>query len=105
MLARCSTTSTSRLPIFEPFDPQADVRTSPSAESLASDTLGAERVEALLAVLTVEQREVLVLRIVADLTVEQVAEVVGRRPGAVKALQRRGLARIKQVLLAERVPL
>ncbi|WP_024288131.1 RNA polymerase sigma factor [Cellulomonas sp. KRMCY2] len=96
---------TGRQPNLEPFDPEDDVRTSPSAESHAMHALGAERVEALLAVLTIEQREVLVLRIIADLTVEQVAEVVGRRAGAVKALQRRGLARVKEALLAEGVPL
>ena len=60
----------------------------------------------LLAGLTEEQREVLSLRVVADLTVEQVAEVVGRSAGAVKALQRRALATLRrQIEGEEAVPL
>ena len=54
-----------------------------------------ERVDALLADLTDEQREVLLLRIVAGLTVEETADAVGRRPGAVRALQHRALARLR----------
>ncbi|MGI9595311.1 MAG: RNA polymerase sigma factor [Acidimicrobiales bacterium] len=44
-----------------------------------------------LSVLTPEQRDVVLLRVVSDLTVEGVAEVLGKRPGAVKGLQRRAL--------------
>ena len=51
------------------------------------------------------QREVLVLRIVADLTLEEVAAVVGRPLGAVKALQRRGLATLRRILSTEGVSL
>ena len=39
--------------------------------------------------LSPDQREVIVLRFVADLSLEQVAEVTKRRVGAVKALQHR----------------
>lgn len=49
---------------------------------------------AALAALTPDQREVLVLRFVADLSLEAVASITGRRVGAVKALQHRGLARL-----------
>ena len=51
------------------------------------------------------QRDVLLLRMVADLTVEQVAAALGRTPGAVKALQRRGLAALRAILEQEGVPL
>lgn len=94
-----------RTPHLVPYEPVDDARTSSSAEVEALAAIGQERVVALLALLTDEQREVLVLRVVADLTVEQVAEVVGRRPGAVKALQRRGLATLRRVLATEGVPL
>ena len=47
----------------------------------------------------------LTLRIVGDLTVEQVADVVGKKPGAVKALQRRGLATLRRIMQVEGVPL
>jgi RNA polymerase sigma-70 factor (ECF subfamily) len=44
---------------------------------------------------------VLLLRIVGDLTIEQVARVVGKRRAAVKALQRRGLAALERQLSNE----
>jgi len=46
----------------------------------------------------------MVLRIVADLTVEQVAAVLGKREGAVKALQRRALERLRKKLDPTRTP-
>jgi RNA polymerase sigma factor (sigma-70 family) len=42
-----------------------------------------------------DQRDVLLLRILADLTVEQVAAVLGKTAPAVKALQRRALATVR----------
>lgn len=51
-----------------------------------------------LARLTPEQREVLVLRYVADLSVRDVAAIVGKRPGAVKMLQARGLDELRTEL-------
>jgi RNA polymerase sigma-70 factor (ECF subfamily) len=47
----------------------------------------------------------LLLRVLGDLTVEEVAQAVDKSPGAVKALQRRGLATIKRTLAEEGVPL
>lgn len=46
---------------------------------------------AALDTLTPEQREVVVLRFVADLSLETVAELTQRAPGAVKSLQHRAL--------------
>jgi RNA polymerase sigma-70 factor (ECF subfamily) len=51
--------------------------------------------------LTPEQRDVVVLRYVADLPVAAVARVTGKRAGAVKMLQARGLAALADHL-AER---
>ncbi len=61
----------------------------------AERRLAQSRVERLLATLTDDQHEVLLLRLVGDLTVAQIAEITGRRRGAVKQLQRRGLRRIE----------
>ncbi|MFZ6003117.1 MAG: RNA polymerase sigma factor [Actinomycetota bacterium] len=55
-----------------------------------------ERIEAILDHVTPEQREVLLLRVVAGLGVEETAEVLGCQPGAVRALQHRGLKRLRQ---------
>ena len=60
----------------------------PASGSLDPDLLAA------LEQLTDEQREVLVLRFVADLPLRDVARVLGKRAGAVKMLQQRGLERL-----------
>ncbi|MEX5721271.1 RNA polymerase sigma factor [Geodermatophilus maliterrae] len=60
--------------------------------------LGTETVHRMCAGLPADQRSVLLLRVLADLTVEQVAEVMGRSVGSVKALQRRGLRRLRAEL-------
>jgi RNA polymerase sigma-70 factor, ECF subfamily len=48
--------------------------------------------------LTEDQREVIALRFIADLSLEAVADMTGRTVGAVKAMQHRALARLNQSL-------
>jgi DNA-directed RNA polymerase specialized sigma24 family protein len=67
--------------------------------------LATERVRALCDRLAPAQRDVLLLRVFGDLTVDQVARVIGKSRGAVKALQRRGCAAIALLLEQEGVPL
>jgi RNA polymerase sigma factor (sigma-70 family) len=73
-------------------------------EDDALDALGMERVRTMVAGLTAEQRAVLLLRFVGDLTLEEVAVVVGRPLGAVKQLQRRALRSLKRDLVGADVP-
>lgn len=54
-----------------------------------------------LAQLTPEQREVVLLRFVADLPLEQVAAITHRRVGAVKTMQRRAVAKLQQLVSYE----
>ncbi|HIE21996.1 MAG TPA: sigma-70 family RNA polymerase sigma factor [Acidimicrobiia bacterium] len=56
-----------------------------------------------LEALTDDQRHVIALRVIAGLSVEETAQVVGKRTGAVKALQRRALAAMRRSLEAEGV--
>ena len=56
---------------------------------------------AALATLTEEQREVVVLRFVADLPLEAVAKITGRKVGAVKALQHRALENLRRAVSRE----
>jgi RNA polymerase sigma factor (sigma-70 family) len=53
------------------------------------------RVRQLCEGLSADQRDVLLLRLVGGLTIEQVAENLGKTPGAVKALQHRGIAALR----------
>jgi RNA polymerase sigma factor (sigma-70 family) len=62
--------------------------------------VGAEDVERLCGTLPADQRSVILLRILADLTVEQVAQVMDRSAASVKALQRRGLRALRERLEA-----
>lgn len=62
------------------------------------DPLDPELVAAL-AQLTPDQREVVVLRFVADLPLADVARITGRRVGAVKAMQHRALETLSSLLL------
>jgi RNA polymerase sigma factor (sigma-70 family) len=79
-----------------PPDDLAVVGPTGDAEAEALEALSLERVRRLLDRLTPDQRDVLLLRIVGGLTVEQVAAVVGRTAGAVKMLQLRGVAAIRR---------
>lgn len=65
-----------------------------AADDPESDAIGRmeqERILALTEELTPDQREVILLRLVADLPVAEVAELMDRTPGAVKVLQHRAL--------------
>jgi RNA polymerase sigma-70 factor (ECF subfamily) len=66
------------------------------AEDDALVRVGTEDVHRLCAELPDDQRSVLLLRVLADLTVEQIATVMGRSVGSVKALQRRGLRALRE---------
>jgi RNA polymerase sigma factor (sigma-70 family) len=66
------------------------------AEDDALTRVGTEDVHRMCAGLPDDQRSVLLLRVLADLTVEQIASVMGRSPGSVKALQRRGLRALRE---------
>src|SRR5438874_6709012 len=66
------------------------------AESDAMAAISTQQALELIATLPPAQGEVLLLRVVADLPVDEVARIVGKRPTAVRALQHRaivGLAR------------
>ncbi len=67
--------------------------------------MATERVVEFCGRLVPDQRDVLLLRLVAGMTVDEVAEVLGRSRGAVKALQRRGLGALHKIISGEGVPL
>jgi RNA polymerase sigma-70 factor (ECF subfamily) len=58
-----------------------------------------DHVRDLVAVLSPDQRDVVLLRVVADLSVEEVARLLDKREGAVKALQHRALAALRRHLV------
>ena len=86
-----------RAPQVEPID-SADLagRHGGGAEDEALCRLATEGVGRLLAALTPDQRDVLVLRIIAGMSVDEVASTLDKRPEAVKGLQRRALAALRR---------
>jgi RNA polymerase sigma-70 factor (ECF subfamily) len=64
-------------------------------------SLGDERVRGLLAGLPPDQRDVVLLRILADLSIEDTAVALGKKPGAIKSLQHRAMASLRRTLEAE----
>jgi len=69
----------------------------PAAAPAPAEPLDPELVRALSS-LTPEQRQVITLRFVADLSLQEVADITGKPVGSVKSLQRRGLDALKAAL-------
>jgi len=84
-------------------DTEVPERQERSAESVALDSMSIAEVARQLSQLTVDQREVIALRLIHDLSLKDVAEIVGRPITAVKALQRRGLRSLQRHILDEGV--
>jgi RNA polymerase sigma factor (sigma-70 family) len=75
-----------------------DHRSAGDVEDDALAVMGSDRVRELLEVLSADQRAVVLLRVVADLSVEDVARILGKREGAVKALQHRAMGALRRHL-------
>jgi RNA polymerase sigma-70 factor (ECF subfamily) len=82
---------------------------APDANSAIEDqvlsSVEAERAYRLIARLSADQQDVLLLRTLGEMTIEEVATALGKRPGAVKQLQRRAIARLNRELEREGVTL
>jgi RNA polymerase sigma factor (sigma-70 family) len=78
-------------PVFAADDPEAD----------ALATVGFGALEPALRTLTDDQRSVLLLRVIGDLSITEVAAITGKRSGAVKQLQRRAVEAMRRALSRE----
>ncbi len=84
-------------------DEQADAGGDVEDEVLRR--MSVERVRKLCDCLAPDQRDVLLLRMLSAMTVEQAAEALGKSPTAVKALQRRAVAAIRRLIERQGVSL
>ena len=94
-----------RQPVVSEYDAAADPRESPSAEDLVVASQTSAAALEMLSQLPQSQREVVSLRVVAGLSLEQTAEATGRTVGAVKQLQRRGLIALRGLAVERGVTL
>jgi RNA polymerase sigma-70 factor, ECF subfamily len=77
----------------------------PGPDDTEGAVLAADDTEAALAriaALPPDQGEVILLRVLAGLDVADVAEILGKKPGAVRVLQHRALQRLAEQLARER---
>jgi len=93
-----------RQPVVDADARLDDRRPAGDVEDDAFALLGFARVRELLDVLSPDQRAVVLLRVVADLPVEEVARILGKREGAVKALQHRAMASLRRHLSRDPTP-
>ena len=81
----------------DPVPPQAlvDRAAAADAATVATDRLAAqEAIDRLIVTLPADQAEVVLLRVVAGLTADEVAKITGRSSGAVRVIQHRALKRL-----------
>lgn len=90
-----------RRPALVPLDGRTDIEAPVDVVGEVERSLATERVRSLCERLGPAQRDVLLLRLVGRMTVDEVARAIDRSPTAVKALQRRGLAAIVRLLEQE----
>lgn len=73
-------------------------------ESSIADLLEYEELNRTLEHLTDDQRQVIQLRFMADLSIQEVAQKLGRTEGSVKALQHRGIQSLARRLQTHATP-
>jgi RNA polymerase sigma-70 factor, ECF subfamily len=77
----------------------APMSASDDPSDLVTDRISAQAaIAALTSVLPVDQAEVVILRVVCGLGIEEVARVVGKKPGTIRVLQHRALRRLASQL-------
>ena len=90
------------VPMAADFEPPAS---GTSTELEAIRAFEVADIEAVCAQLPADQRSVVLLRIIGELSIEQVAEILGKSPGAVKQLQRRGFESARKIFSQQGVTL
>lgn len=95
--------SQGRRPTEVVFEAEPELEGTADVERDVLARLDFERAIEVLNALSPGQRDVLLLRVLGDLSIEEVARVLGKRRGAIKQLQRRGLARMRKNLEREAV--
>ena len=86
-----------------PLDLLGGDRGTGDAEGEAMASLEADAAVALVASLPSDQCDVVLLRVIGDLSVAEVGRILGKRPGAVRALQHRALKNLARIVSREAV--
>ncbi len=86
---------------------EADGQAAPEPDPiiLVDQQLSVQRLHQALAMLDETQREIVTLRFISGLSLEETANALGKTEAAVKAHQHRGLLALRRALAEEQVPL
>lgn len=76
--------------------PRQEELTSPSAGDVSEQTRALDRALECVGSLPPDQREAVMLRVIADLNVDEVAAIMGRKEGTVRVLVHRGLKKLSE---------
>jgi RNA polymerase sigma-70 factor (ECF subfamily) len=85
-----------RRPQMTSLDVEVESHATGDVEGEALANVGTEWADKLLSSLPPDQRAVVALRVTSDLSLEQVADILGKRVGAVKSLQHRALENLRR---------
>ncbi len=93
-----------RRPSAVPFDDSCDCADARDTETLVLDDLTVQgAVEKLVHSLPADQAEIVLLRVLGELELEQIAEIVGKSTGAVRVAQHRALQRLQRTFAQKSV--
>jgi RNA polymerase sigma-70 factor (ECF subfamily) len=90
-----------RQPVLHEYDAARDRRTQPSAEDEAIDRSGEGTALELLDLLPDDQRAVVLLRVLGELSVAETAAAVGRSEAAVRKVQAKALGALRGLAACE----
>jgi len=90
-----------RQPDLYEYDSERDPRSQASAEDQALEHLGTGPALELLGLLPDEQRSVILLRVLGELSVAETAAVIGRSDAAVKKMQAKALTTLRRLMDTE----
>lgn len=87
-----------RQPALHEYDSARDLRTQSSAEELALEHLGEGTALELLDLLPDDQRSVILLRVLGELSTDETATAIGRSRAAVKKMQAKALTTLRRLM-------
>lgn len=88
----------------DPAEPGVEAKPSGDVGDESMSSLSTDVALARVATLPQEQAEVVLLRILGELPVEDVAEIVAKRPGVVRSIQHQALLRLSGHMVPEGIP-
>lgn len=89
-----------RAPEIE-MDMITDIKTTPEEPSIEEIVIDRMTVESALKELTTKQRQVIILKYIEQMRNDRIAEILGKTTSAVKALEQRALAQLRNIILRQ----